>query len=568
MKKVLIIWFAICICSYLKGQDTGSYIHFNMGGGTHQLGYKLTDGNKTTALGYTANFAYSYFFLPQFGLQTGLGLQTFNSSSTLNGLFVSPDVDTDGDAYDLRMNMKGWKEKQSVAYLDIPLKLQMKSNLSSKAKLLTSVGVKYSIPVYKHYEVTEGQMTTTGYYSKWNLELYDLPQHGFTTITERYKGSINLKPVCLAIMDVGGLIRLSGAAELYIGAYANYGLTNMMSHDGKLLYQHDGVYNGVANSTIASNEKQLSAGAKIGVYFNIGRMKPKIKPILIDTLTDTDKDGVPDFRDKCPGTSAEARGMVNKDGCPLDTDDDGVPDYLDKCLGTPVEARGMVDKNGCPLDSDGDGVPDYLDKCPNTPAEAKSLVDKNGCPLDSDGDGVPDYLDKCPNTPLAAKGLVDKNGCLLDTDADGIPDYLDRCPTIPGVAANNGCPEIKPEVKKLFKKAMQGIQFESGKAIIKLVSFTILNDIATVLINNPSYLIEVQGHCDNTGNPQHNLILSNDRALSVKMYLVGKGVDEKRMTSKGYGDTMPIADNKVAWGRTLNRRVEFIVSFEKVEPAN
>jgi outer membrane protein OmpA-like peptidoglycan-associated protein len=563
MKKLIFILFAIFQISYVKGQDSGSYLHFNLGGGLHQLGYKLVDGSKTAPLGYTANLAYSYFFLPQFGVQTGIGVQTFNSKSILNGLYVSPDKDTDGDIYDLRMNMKSWTEKQSVAYVDIPLQLQMKSDLSSRVKLLTSVGVKYSIPVYKHYEVTGGEMTTTGYYKKWNLELYDLPQHGFTTLTEHYKGSVNLKPTCLAIMDMGGLIRMSDRMELYIGGYANYGLTKTASDDRKLLYQHDGVYNGVVNSTIASNEKQLSVGAKVGIYFKIGKMKPRIKPVVIDTLTDSDGDGVPDFRDKCPGTPAEARGTVDKNGCPLDSDGDGVPDYLDKCPGTPVEARGFVDKDGCPLDSDGDGVPDYLDKCPNTPAEAKGMVDKNGCPLDSDGDGVPDYLDKCPNTPAAAKGFVDKNGCPLDTDGDGIPDYLDKCPTIPGVAANHGCPEIKPEVKKLFKKAMQGIQFESGKAIIKRLSFPILNDIATVLTNNPTYLIEVQGHCDNTGNPEENLILSNERALAVKNYLIGKGIDEKRMTSKGYGDTMPIGDNKTSWGRALNRRVEFIVSFEK-----
>ena len=64
-------------------------------------------------------------------------------------------------------------------------------------------------------------------------------------------------------------------------------------------------------------------------------------------------------------------------GAPLDTDKDGVPDYLDKCPGTPEGVQ--VDKDGCPLDSDKDGVPDYLDKCPGTPLGVK--VDKDGCPL-------------------------------------------------------------------------------------------------------------------------------------------------------------------------------------------
>jgi OOP family OmpA-OmpF porin len=89
----------------------------------------------------------------------------------------------------------------------------------------------------------------------------------------------------------------------------------------------------------------------------------------------------------------------------MDSDGDGVPDSRDKCPNTPI---GMtVDANGCPLDSDGDNIADSLDKCPGTPKGV--AVDARGCPLDTDGDGVPDSLDKCPNTPTGS--TVDKNGC-------------------------------------------------------------------------------------------------------------------------------------------------------------
>jgi len=279
-------------------------------------------------------------------------------------------------------------------------------------------------------------------------------------------------------------------------------------------------------------------------------------------LLDSDGDGVPDYLDKCKNTPAGVK--VDSKGCPIDSDGDGVPDYLDKCPDTPKAAKGFVDKDGCLLDSDGDGVPDYLDLCQNTPKEAKGFVDKNGCVLDTDGDGVPDYLDKCPNTPIEARGKVDQNGCPRDTDGDGIPDYLDKCPTIPGVASNNGCPEIKTEVRTLFQKAMQGIQFETGKYIIKPVSFTLLNKIAKVLNENPTYLIEIQGHTDNVGKPEANLILSEKRAEAVRLYLTGIGISEKRMTSHGYGDTKPVETNNTKEGRALNRRVEFVVSFEEV----
>ncbi|WP_295048122.1 OmpA family protein [Sulfurimonas sp.] len=94
----------------------------------------------------------------------------------------------------------------------------------------------------------------------------------------------------------------------------------------------------------------------------------------------------------------------------IDSDKDGVLDSVDRCPGTPRGAE--VDAHGCPIDSDKDGVIDYKDECPDTPIGVS--VDKKGCPLDSDGDGVLDYLDECPGT---IQGLdVDLKGCPLSKE--------------------------------------------------------------------------------------------------------------------------------------------------------
>jgi outer membrane protein OmpA-like peptidoglycan-associated protein len=297
---------------------------------------------------------------------------------------------------------------------------------------------------------------------------------------------------------------------------------------------------------------------------------------------DNDSDGVADYKDKCPDTPKESIGYVDSLGCSIDTDKDGVFDYKDKCPNTPLGAK--VDSVGCPLDTDGDSVPDYKDKCPNTPLEAKGHVDQNGCPLDGDLDGVPDYMDKCPNTPPEERNSVDKDGCTvkrievkeldklvdkavdktLDTDGDGVPDYIDNCPKVKGTVANHGCPELKKEVQNLFHKALQGIKFESGKYTILPVSYTILNQIAGVMIANPSYIIEIRGHTDNAGKPAANLTLSTNRAKAVMKYLISKKVAAGRMIANGYGDTLPVTTNKTPAGRATNRRVEFVVSFEEI----
>lgn len=277
---------------------------------------------------------------------------------------------------------------------------------------------------------------------------------------------------------------------------------------------------------------------------------------------DSDGDGVPDYLDLCPDTPKEAYGMVDSTGCPIDSDQDGVPDYRDSCFTIP-EAIAFVDSIGCDKDSDGDGVPDYLDQCPDTPKEAFGLVDSLGCPLDSDGDGVPDYLDKCETQPEAI-GFTDSLGCNLDSDGDGVDDYIDECPKVAGPIENKGCPVVKKEVRSLLKKAMQGIQFETGKAIIKKSSNALLDQIAKVFIDNPTYVIEVQGHTDNTGSEAINGPLSQNRANAVRDYLIMAGVPADRLTAVGYGSSQPIADNATKQGRALNRRVEFIINFEEV----
>ena len=85
-----------------------------------------------------------------------------------------------------------------------------------------------------------------------------------------------------------------------------------------------------------------------------------------------------------------------------------------------------------------------------------------------------------------------------------------------------------------------------------------LNMIVKVMQDNPDLKFEVDGHTDNSGTPAHNLVLSQQRADAVKAQLIVMGIDASRLTSKGFGDTKPIADNATPDGKANNRRVEFV----------
>ena len=251
---------------------------------------------------------------------------------------------------------------------------------------------------------------------------------------------------------------------------------------------------------------------------------------------DRDGDGIADKDDACP----DVKGVKLFKGCP-DTDEDGIQDSEDDC---PTQ-KGLKEFKGCP-DTDGDGISDNKDKCPTV----KGLKEFEGCP-DKDGDGIQDNEDACPDV----KGLKEFKGC-PDTDGDGLSDKEDNCPNVAGPISNKGCPEIKKEVIEKVKKAAQGIYFETGKDIIKPVSFKSLDNVVALLNADKTLKVDIDGHTDNVGDDALNMTLSNKRAAAVKNYFVKKGIEESRLVSTGYGETKPVADNATSTGKALNRRVE------------
>jgi outer membrane protein OmpA-like peptidoglycan-associated protein len=147
-------------------------------------------------------------------------------------------------------------------------------------------------------------------------------------------------------------------------------------------------------------------------------------------------------------------------------------------------------------------------------------------------------------------------------DGDGILDKDDDCPTVKGVIENKGCPKIAEEEKEILKTAFENLEFNTGNAIIKDVSFASLDELAALLVKKKEWKLQISGHTDNVGDAQKNLVLSKQRAEAVKAYLVSKGVEASRLNTLFFGETQPIATNDTPEGRQKNRRVEMTVVFQ------
>ena len=103
---------------------------------------------------------------------------------------------------------------------------------------------------------------------------------------------------------------------------------------------------------------------------------------------------------------------------------------------------------------------------------------------------------------------------------------------------------------------LKNVFFDSGKAILKKESYAALNELYDALKMKPAMVIEIAGHTDNVGSKEANQLLSEQRAVSVRAYLIRKGIAANRIQAKGYGDTEPVAYNDSSEGRQQNRRTE------------
>lgn len=283
------------------------------------------------------------------------------------------------------------------------------------------------------------------------------------------------------------------------------------------------------------------------------------------TKRDTDADGLHDGEEikvrKTDPQKPDTDGDGLEDGDEVnkfrtsprvsDTDGDGLTDgeehikYLTDKLNRDSDGDGITDGdevkrdiNPLSRDSDGDGLSD-----------GDEVVVHRTSPrlADTDGDELGDYkeVNDTKTNPLST-----------DTDEDGVKDGEDDCPLVPGDVVKKGCPESLPKGQSLD---VAGIEFELNKSVILEVSLPSLLKADTILRAYPNIRVSIEGHTDNTGDPDFNKRLSLERAQAVRKWLVDRGISANRLEVRGWGQDRPATTNATEEGRARNRRMEFIV---------
>lgn len=331
---------------------------------------------------------------------------------------------------------------------------------------------------------------------------------------------------------------------------------------------------------------------------------------------DLDLDGITDDIDACIDQPETVNGYIDEDGCPDELSTLNVTVTYD---GEPVEGASLH-VLGPDVDEKAETAADTWSRqvIPDTSwsleatkgeclaGEAKTLVgagtqdatvDLQLVPSatlkifvhDQAGKPIPDAVlmwesDQPDCLPLVTPPLGNDGRGLAEVGAGkhrlavSAPGY--RIVEVPVVVqAGDDMPvDVTLQATKLKVTAskiviLEKVQFETAKAVIRPVSFELLNEVADVVRRNPKAgRVEVQGHTDSRGSDSYNLDLSQRRAEAVRKYLIDRGVDKSRLIAVGYGEGTPIETNNTSRGRASNRRVEFLLidqkSQEIEEPAD
>ena len=207
------------------------------------------------------------------------------------------------------------------------------------------------------------------------------------------------------------------------------------------------------------------------------------------------------------------------------------------------------------VDMDQDGVFDRVDHCVSTPKGC--IVDKYGCESDSDGDGVCDGLDQCPGTPQGMK--VDAKGCGPGQAAferkAAAPKEIER-PAPPPPPPSPPVSEMERQLISSGKIRLENVYFETGSAKLLPESEETLREAGRTLEKFRDLNVEVQGHTDTRGSNRYNMRLSEERAQSVRHFLLEHShLQAENLTAKGYGEAQPETKERNDEELLRNRRV-------------
>jgi len=255
---------AISQTTVLKAPDfKKSEFSINAFYGISGLSGSLANGTITPESGAQYSLEGSFFLTRSVGVGLGVGYANYASSVRLNNYTSSVEtIDDGGDKILYNVNASNITEKEEVSAFEIPLFLAFRFP-STKVYFEGNTGVKVSIPVASSYNYTKGTITTTGYYEKYNIELVDMPEHGYQTVNDpAYAGKLSTNTAFSVFAKVGCVIP-TGNLGIHISLYGSYGLNSILEPQTNVLMSYPNVSYPV--TSLSNKISLISGGIRIGI---------------------------------------------------------------------------------------------------------------------------------------------------------------------------------------------------------------------------------------------------------------------------------------------------------------
>ena len=278
-------------------------------------------------------------------------------------------------------------------------------------------------------------------------------------------------------------------------------------------------------------------------------------------------DGQYSDKNKSVQTDGNGAGQYEDDKVTIQRDEDGAGQYINKVTGVTLQVdkdgagQYIDEKNDLSIQVNKDGTGLYTDKKNNVTIyvnENDVRYVSTDIEMVNNGDGSGTYTDKSKNLVIEndgkGKAKITFNGQTTEVDAKPLEKpgklaKLEMVPPVPSIEANS-----------LLITLDSAVLFDVDKYDVRVhpEAEEVLKNLAIVLKEMDVKNFEIDGHTDSDGSEEYNQVLSEKRANSVKNFLVSQGVTAE-ITTKGYGESKPVASNDTAEGKQKNRRVEIII---------
>ena len=278
-------------------------------------------------------------------------------------------------------------------------------------------------------------------------------------------------------------------------------------------------------------------------------------------------DGQYSDKNKSVQTDGNGAGQYEDDKVTIQRDEDGAGQYINKVTGVTLQVdkdgagQYIDEKNDLSIQVNKDGTGLYTNKKNNVTIyvnENDVRYVSTNIEMVNNGDGSGTYTDKSKNLVIEndgkGKAKITFNGQTTEVDAKPLEKpgklaKLEMVPPVPSIEANSLLIALDSEVLFDVNKYDVRVHPEAEE---------VLKNLAIVLKEMDVKNFEIDGHTDSDGSDEYNQVLSEKRANSVKNFLVSQGVTAE-ITTKGYGESKPVASNDTAEGKQKNRRVEIII---------